>query len=154
MKRKFLFYIASLLMGSILWLGFAPDCNMTPIPAPAPGAMTIQLYNIDYLDFYDCEEYNDHEYKVTFTGSRYSDGQVVSDPSSPFYGDPWYFSEPIVCYCSNFYYCSGYANIWTREDGSSNWIFQGSMSMSTANCTLEGSKVTFFYVNCALLAQP
>jgi hypothetical protein len=94
------------------------------------------------------------ELKVTFFGSRYSDGQDVWDPNSPFEMDPAYFTNPAYCLCANFYYLDGRAFVYTREDDESSWEYQGYMLMSSGNCTLDGLKVTYFTVDYRYLNNP
>lgn len=121
---------------------------------PVPSGTTIKLTNVSALDYSNCETYPYHELKVEFYGSRYSDGQNLWDPESPFVLDPFYFREPSYCLCDNFYYRSGFVNVYTRPNSSSSWVYQGSMSMDAGNCTMDGSKVTMFTVHCAYLVIP
>jgi len=125
-----------------------------PQPIPAPNGMTIILTNTTALDYGNPSTYCYHELKILFYGSRYSDGQDVWDPNSPFEMDPMYFTNPAYCLCSNFYYQDGRAVVYTREDDESSWVYQGDMFMSSSNCTKDGDKVTFFTVNCMYLSNP
>jgi hypothetical protein len=154
MKRRVIIFVSMLACGTACWLGFTSTNNDTAVPVPAPSGMTITLTNVSALDYSDACEYPAHEYKVTFYGSRYSDGQEAWDPSSPFYGSPWYFSNPIFCLCFNFYYCSGIVSVYTRPTSTSQWEYQGCMQLSESNCTMEGSKVTYCTINCQYLMAP
>jgi len=115
--------------------------------------MTISLKNTSILDYSDCVVYPDHGIKVAFYGSRYSDGQEVWDPNSPFICNDFYYTDPF-CLCSNFYYQYGFVDVYVRQNESSSWVYQGSMSMDSNNCTKDGSKVTLFTVNCTYLSNP
>jgi len=154
MKTKAVIFVSILLCCTAILFAFSPKNNDSAAPIPEPGAMTIILTNVSALDYSNACYYQEHEYKVTFYGSRWSDGQELWDPSSPFLGDPSYFSNPIYCYCSNFYYQNGHVYVYTRPDSYSSWVFQGTMLMSSSNCTKIGDKVTFFTVNCQYLDQP
>ena len=154
MKRKVFIFIAMLLCGTALWFAFSPLNSETTAPKPAPSSTTIKLTHISALDYCNCSYYPYHELKVTFYGSRYSDGQEVWDPNSPFISGPLYFVEPTYCACANFYYRDGIAYIYTRPNSSSSWVYQGEMYMSSSNCTMDGSKVTMFTINCQYLYNP
>jgi hypothetical protein len=117
----------------------------------APSGTTIVTDNTDALDYYCYGTPPTGEIKVTFYGSRYSDGQYVWDPDSPFIGAGIDFENPFYCLCENFYYRNGYVNVYTRPNSSSSWEYQGYMYMSSSNCTMDGSKVTVFTVNCQYL---
>lgn len=153
MKKKFYIYISVLLCGAALLFAFSPVSNDPATPIPAPSGMQINITNTTALDWSNCNLYPNHEMKVTFYGSRYSDGQDVSDPNSPFTFPGWYFQNPSYAQCENFYYQDGQAVVYTRENSSSSWDYQGYMLMSSSNCTKDGSKVTYFTVNCMYLGN-
>jgi hypothetical protein len=146
-----------LLCGVIAWFAFKTISQETPTSTliSAPSGTTIKVTNTNALDYSNYYYYPDHEIKVTFYGRRYSDGQGVWDPSSPFIGvgcGGW--TEPFYCLCENFYYCDGEADIYTGQDNAHAWVYQGYMLMSSSNCIMDGQKVTLFTVNCQYLDNP
>ncbi|MEA1877910.1 MAG: hypothetical protein U9N86_13725 [Bacteroidota bacterium] len=148
MKRIFNIIIPiALLIGLVVGL----QAFNSPGPTLAPSSTTIKLTYTAGLDFGDCDDYPYHELKVEFFGSRYSDGQDVWDPSSPFVMGSYYFSDPVYCGCSNFYYQDGRALVYSKDSTGQSWVYQGDMFMSSSNCTMSGSKVTMFTVDCRYL---
>lgn len=154
MKRKIFLLLAVMAVGLASVLVLSSSSPKAEAAVPAPSGMTIILTNTNALDFSDCEEYRLHEIKVTFTGSRYSDGQWLTDPDSPFIGENVNFTNPFFCLCENFYYRDGYVTVYTRQRYDYQWVYQGSMMMDINNCTMDGSKVTYFTVNCQYLTCP
>ncbi|MBW6492550.1 MAG: hypothetical protein K0B15_15300, partial [Lentimicrobium sp.] len=78
MKNFIRIIICFVFLGPIT-LSTLSSTNSIPEPVPAPSGTQINLTNTTALDWSDCEEYPDHEMKVTFFGARYSDGQDVWD---------------------------------------------------------------------------
>ncbi|MCK5821408.1 MAG: hypothetical protein KAH17_05965 [Bacteroidales bacterium] len=138
----------------------------SPEPVPAPEGTVISLTNTGGLDGAGWWETvgtppytwlvwhwtNGRQVKVTFFGSRYSDSQDVTDPNSPDIATD--FADPHTVGLAQYYYRDGYATIWSRESSVDSWISQGTMNMSSSNCTMDGSKVMVFTVNCAYLYNP
>ncbi len=103
MRKTIKFSMLSVLLVAIaaISLSFAVPNRHLPSPVPAPTSTTIHVIYTSALDYSDSDDYPDHEIKVTFYGARYSDGQELTDPSSPFYGAEYYFCNPYFN-CTNF----------------------------------------------------
>lgn len=150
----------------ILPLVFITQSFNKPISPPAPTATVISVTDADCLDgalmmiwrgypVYDWVYVPnpDRQIKVVFTGYRYSDNVQVTDPGSPFVTTSYSLSAHVVA-LTNWYNQNGTAHIYSRSSDSESWSYQGDMVMSSSNCTMDGSKVMSFTIDCDLLWNP
>jgi|GEM_PF-3552795 len=158
MKRKI---FISFILGMVFigFQGFRTIPRNNSVPSNAPASTIITLTHDGALEgtgYWVDDEYRLYPYrqiKVVFTGNRFSDGQTITDPNCPIIETTYGYPTCTVS-LANYYYRNGHVSVYSRSYSGASWIYKGDMNMSSSNCTMDGSKVLTFTVDCRYLAIP
>ncbi len=156
--KKIIRIIACLAILLPLAIGTQSYTSPSPEPVPAPLGTVISLTNCHSLSgagYWSGGVYHlypNRQIKVTFFGARYSDGDDVADPNSPWINTA--YGDNHAVQCAQFYYQDGRAVVYSRQSSAYSWVYEGDLFMRSNNCTMDGLKVTVFTVNCEALNNP